>query len=542
MVTPQCTDTTCSGHGSCSVSDGNLTCACDSGYTGNTCGECATGYHRDGENCVADEQCANDGSTCSGHGSCSVSNGSATCTCDPGYTGSFCDQCATGYHRDGADCVADEQCADDGSTCHEAGSCTIQEGRIQCSCATGYAGDRCQDCAEGFERNTETEACEPACGANPGEILCGDTCVDSGSDPYNCGICGEVCNLDADETCVAGLCRGPDLLGNTCDQPAVLVADDQGILTGAGDLGEPTLTNDIDYAGCQQMGVHPPFTNFADQVWLLEVPSDGSYDVTVTPAAGATVDPVIVVFDSSGCDSASCLGHYDSTDEGEAETLLLADLEAGDTLHLAVDSWASTVSGAYTITASKRCENTCDPQVCGVQDACGNVCTCQEGVCNMQTQQCEVAPGDTCSTALPLIPVSETVLAGSGQLGDASQTNAVSTAGCEQLGQWAAHGDGKDQVWAFSPSVSGDYLLTLTATVDMFLQVFNGASCDPDSCIGYKDDVTGNLASETMLLADVLVGEQFHIVVDTFDDHNGQYSLAVQRLDEASDDEPTPSD
>jgi Beta-propeller repeat len=56
---------------------------------------CSAGQHVAADACVADNECP---LGCSGQGACSA----ALCTCNEGYAGSGCEQCASGYHR-GAD-------------------------------------------------------------------------------------------------------------------------------------------------------------------------------------------------------------------------------------------------------------------------------------------------------------------------------------------------------------------------------------------------------------------------------------------------------
>ena len=68
-----CEGVTCSNHGTCTVSQGQASC------------DCEAGYHADGLACVQDTGGPCDGVTCSDHGICSVVDGAALCTCDSGY-------------------------------------------------------------------------------------------------------------------------------------------------------------------------------------------------------------------------------------------------------------------------------------------------------------------------------------------------------------------------------------------------------------------------------------------------------------------------
>ncbi len=67
-----CEGVDCSGHGTCEVQDGQASCRCEEGY------------HAQGLECVSDEDpCA--GVDCSGHGTCQVQDGQARCVCEDGY-------------------------------------------------------------------------------------------------------------------------------------------------------------------------------------------------------------------------------------------------------------------------------------------------------------------------------------------------------------------------------------------------------------------------------------------------------------------------
>ena len=43
--TPDCTDVVCPARGSCAVVEDVPTCLCETGYTGEDCASCDTGYH-----------------------------------------------------------------------------------------------------------------------------------------------------------------------------------------------------------------------------------------------------------------------------------------------------------------------------------------------------------------------------------------------------------------------------------------------------------------------------------------------------------------
>jgi hypothetical protein len=110
-----CVGQTCSGHGSCANSGGTAAC------------NCSSGYHAVGLTCVADttDPCA--GKTCSGHGSCANNGGTAACNC------------SSGYHAVGLTCVVNpvsNLCS--GVTCSGHGTCTDNGGTSACICEGGY--------------------------------------------------------------------------------------------------------------------------------------------------------------------------------------------------------------------------------------------------------------------------------------------------------------------------------------------------------------------------------------------------------------------
>ena len=110
---PACATESCSGNGTCDDGSGTVACTCDSRFSGPACASCAEGYA--GADCVGcapgfqdsddDGTClpACGDSTCSGHGVCDDSSGTATCMCRPGFKGSDCGTaCSTGMA--GASC------------------------------------------------------------------------------------------------------------------------------------------------------------------------------------------------------------------------------------------------------------------------------------------------------------------------------------------------------------------------------------------------------------------------------------------------------
>ena len=190
-VTDLCRGVDCGSHGSCDPETGS--CSCETGYMGEDCSGCASGFRLQGDRCIAveceDAAACSDGNPCNGEEVCTnhqcESGAPVQCgnheTCDPqdgachcatGYEGQDCESCADGYVAIGDDCVAgscvtDSDC-DDGDPCNgeetcgdqhaceqgdrvecgEHGECMSSTG--ECTCETGYEGNSCEACADGY--------------------------------------------------------------------------------------------------------------------------------------------------------------------------------------------------------------------------------------------------------------------------------------------------------------------------------------------------------------------------------------------------------
>ncbi len=112
-----------------------------------------------------------------GGGTCDDSGGRAVCTCNEGYTGDTCRSCAEGYVPEGDACLPAGCGADACNESHGGGTCDDSSGRAVCTCNEGYVGPNCRQCAAGWHpigdggcERDEATACEPLPGGATGPV------------------------------------------------------------------------------------------------------------------------------------------------------------------------------------------------------------------------------------------------------------------------------------------------------------------------------------------------------------------------------------
>jgi hypothetical protein len=118
--------------------------------------------------------------------------------------GSYCSggQCMAGCENDGS-CAVTQICQNGACTigCRSSAACPWGAFCYLDKCKAACASD--EDCPSG-------QSCDPTSGACvcPGGLsACGDACLDTSSDPGNCGQCGNQC--PSPTTCVSGTCSCP---------------------------------------------------------------------------------------------------------------------------------------------------------------------------------------------------------------------------------------------------------------------------------------------------------------------------------------------
>ena len=125
---------------------------------------------------------------CGDHGSCDIET--SACVCDTGYAGNDCQSCDDGWQDNNGDGVCELDCATNDCSGH--GSCDDGTGEPTCLCDPGFVGAECAECDEGLQDNDDDGVCEADCGA----VECTNGTCDDSSGLAECG-------------CDAGF-KGPD--------------------------------------------------------------------------------------------------------------------------------------------------------------------------------------------------------------------------------------------------------------------------------------------------------------------------------------------
>ena len=186
--------------------------ACSDDCSGDVCSD-STGV----------EQCVHLDSNPNNCGSCGEACSDRQ-TCE---RGTCVTNCAAEFTACGAECVIIKNSAsncgacgvkcDDGVACVE-GKCGVEEpvctsGACLCSDAQTLCGDSCIDtqsnlfnCGDCDKACVSGQKCTSgSCACDAPEEVCADTCVDKNTDENNCGNCGKVCGVG--QTCNSGSCE-----------------------------------------------------------------------------------------------------------------------------------------------------------------------------------------------------------------------------------------------------------------------------------------------------------------------------------------------
>lgn len=151
------------------------------------------------------------GVTCSGYGTCSAVAGAAVCACETGYTGDDCSACADGYSDTNGACVATIAC--DTTSCGANEACDDSTGAIVCTCLDGFVdnGNGCVAAETCTADVCNNGTCDDATGA----IVCA---CDEGYAGDRCDSC-DTGYLSTGEECTRNIpCAEADPCGDygTC--------------------------------------------------------------------------------------------------------------------------------------------------------------------------------------------------------------------------------------------------------------------------------------------------------------------------------------
>lgn len=145
----------------CSTTTGTAACECQTGYTGAACDECADGYQDEDANGTCEPTCETSALDCGDFGACMITAGAPACACDTGYTGDSCDGCADGYQDNDNDGVCEADCATAAPACTNQQVCSDASGAAVCVCGPG---DPCVVCPTGEQDEDGNGVCTASCG------------------------------------------------------------------------------------------------------------------------------------------------------------------------------------------------------------------------------------------------------------------------------------------------------------------------------------------------------------------------------------------
>jgi hypothetical protein len=364
----------CGPHGHCDDSGGVAQCACDTGYTGDSCMRCAADYQDNDGDGVCEPGCSNPEFNCGGHGDCDDSSGSVSCVCEEGYTGDLCNLCAAGYQDNDLDGACLPDCQTAGLDCPTHASCSDLSGTATCVCDTGYTGAGCDQCIAGYQDNDQNGTCLPDC-ATAGYACSGQgVCSDAN------GVAHCECNPgffpDGQGNCVeSGTgedCSSAKLLAITGD-----TVTEHGTTVGTGDNAQPSCVDDdsqdmVYYFNLAQ-DIHARFhvTGYDTVMYLRTVCEDPQTEI-------ACNDDIV---------------------SGQVrDSLIERDLEAGS-YYLFIDGWGAE-TGDFTLEVEFSCakgqildpatglcvDDPCDPNPCTEP----NKNTCLPVLPDSYTCQCNV--------------------------------------------------------------------------------------------------------------------------------------------------------
>lgn len=233
-------------------------CSCKQNIVGRRCDRCENGFC----NFPFCDPCP-----CNSHSQQFDSESQTCLDCEDNTTGRFCDLCVEGYYgnaRTGS-CLPC-RCPDTVHSNRVFGiGCDLNENtyEIECVCKKGYAGSRCDECAENYFGNPQEigGSCQPCncngnidenqkgnCDRKTGECL---KCI-AGSTGRNCQHCSFGYYRGAQNNCIACNCDSYGSLGNSCNTFSGRCTCKQNIIGNRCDECKQGYWNLASGKGCEQ--------------------------------------------------------------------------------------------------------------------------------------------------------------------------------------------------------------------------------------------------------------------------------------------------
>ncbi len=406
--------------------------------------------------------------------------------------------CPAGTHAVGDRCEDDTSCTD--TTCGPGGVCAIEDGAISCACGDGYAGARCESCADGYLRDPEgrcdADLCDPnPCEADPSRGRCaveggvavcrcnagtheeGGACVpDTECSPDTCSMRG-TCSMEGTELSCACDAGFAGRFCESCDEALGYHDDGSGGCTTDACLPDPCTAAPFvrcvateGTASCEcPLGQHREGAGCAPDETCTDSVCMGRGTCTVEGGrARCACDPE---YDGERCEACAA-GYHDDGAGGCTDDACLPSPCTVPNRTVCVDGACGCDPGYHEDGVGGCTTDPCLPHPCGAQ-ACrdaGGVAECFTPVCD---------DGNPCTTDTPT--ASGCVYAMRPDGSDCSTTVCVSGQTCTA----GACGGGTPVVCADTNPCTVDTCDPVTGcanTVSTAIVPDDGVACTIDSC------------------------------------------------------------